>query len=105
MTGAENIIERIIEGLPNASKGKMFGAVCIKSSVGKTTAFLWKGNMVFKLDKKSRGEALSLDGAKIGSHIYAPDREMKEWVSIPEKHSDTWRKFALAAMNYVEHLK
>ena len=105
MTEPEKSFHRIIEEIPNAIKGKMFGAISIKSSNGKTAAFFWKGNMVFKLDEKSQEEALKLDNAKIGSHLYAPEKPMKGWVSIPEKHSDKWTDFTLAAIKYVEKLR
>ena len=105
MTESEKLFYQIIEDLPNAIKGKMFGAISIKSSNGKTAAFFWKGNMVFKLDEKSQEEALKLDSAKIGSHLYAPDKPMKGWVSISEIHSDKWPDFSKKALKYVGELK
>ncbi|WP_142784129.1 hypothetical protein [Changchengzhania lutea] len=53
----------------------MFGAECIKSTNGKTTAFFWKENMVFKLDEKSKESAMRIKGAEIGSHLYAPEKK------------------------------
>jgi len=105
MIEPEKLFYKIIEDLPNAIKGKMFGAVSIKSSNGKTAAFFWKGNMVFKLDQVTQEKALKLNGSKIGEHLYAPDKLMKGWVSIPEKHSEKWTDFAISAINYVEQLK
>ncbi len=105
MIEPEELFYQIIEDLPNAIKGKMFGAISIKSSNGKTAAFFWKGNMVFKLDDKSQEEALKLDSVKIGSHLYAPDKQMKGWVSIPGKHSDLWADFTKKAINFVGELK
>ena len=105
MTEPEKLFYQIIEDLPTAIKGTMFGAISIKSSNGKTAALCCKGNMVFKLDEKSQEEALKLDNAKIGSHLYAPDKPMKCWVSIPEKHSDKWTDFSISAIKYVEQLK
>ena len=65
----------------------MFGANCIKSINGKTAAFLWGAKMVFKLDQKYQKEALEINGAKIGSHLYAPEKQMNGWVSIPKNQS------------------
>ena len=105
MTESEKMFCRVIKELPHAIEGKMFGAKSIKSSNGKTAAFFWKGDMVFKLDKEVKKEALKLDGAKIGTHLYAPQRQMKGWVKIPAKHGDKWTVFAKSAIEYVERLR
>ena len=102
MTEPEKIFEQIITDLPNGFKGKMFGAKSIKSGNGKTAAFFWKGNMTFKLDEKSEIEALKIDGAKNGTHLYAKDKQMKGWVLIPKEHSEMWSKFSKKAIVYVE---
>jgi len=83
----------------------MFGAKCIKTTNGKTAAFYWKRSMVFKLDKVEFDQALSLDGAGLGTHLYAPEKQMKGWVSIPKKHSNKWAYFAEKALAFVGKLK
>jgi len=105
MTEPEKLFHQIIEGLPNGIEGKMFGAKCIKSTNGKTAAFFWQETMVFKLDQETQEKALKLNGSKIGTHLYAPEKPMKEWISIPEKHSDEWTELAEKALVYVEELK
>ena len=105
MTEPENLFHQIIKGLPNGIEGKMFGAKCIKSPNGKTAAFFWQENMVFKLDQETQEKALKLNGSKIGAHLYAPEKPMKGWISIPEKHSYKWTEFAKKALEYVEELK
>ena len=60
--------------------------------------------MVFKLDDKAQKNALKLNGSKVGSHIYAHEKPMKGWISIPERHSDKWAEFAEKALTHVEKL-
>ena len=102
MTKSEEFFHQIVSEVPEAIEGKMFGASCIKSINGKAIAILWKDHMLFKLDEKEQQEALQLDGSSIGAHLYAPDKPMKGWISIPFAHSDKWidySKKALAFMN------
>ena len=105
MTKSERLFLQIIKEFSNGIEGKMFGAKCIKSINGKTAVFLWQENMVFKLDEETQEKALKLDGSKTGSHLYAPDKPMKGWVSIPEIHSDKWAGFAEEALKFVEAIK
>ncbi len=105
MTEPEKIFHQVIKAIPNGIEGKMFGAKCIKSIKGKTAAFFWKENMVFKLDEQTQEQALRLKEAKVGSHLYAPDRPMKGWVLITAMHSDKWSEFTEKALKYVEGLK
>ena len=60
--------------------------------------------MVFKLDQETQGRALKLNGSKVGAHLYAPDKSMKGWISIPETHSDKWSYFSKKALKYVDTL-
>jgi hypothetical protein len=105
MTPAEEIFYQIISELTIGSEGKMFGAKCIKAENGKTVAFLWQEKMVFKLPEETQHEVLALKGAKIGTHIYAPDKPMIGWVSIPLTHSAKWMRFTKASLKYVLSLK
>ena len=105
MTEQEKIFQQIIEDLPNGIEGKMFGAKSIKSENGKTAAFFWKDDMTFKLDEKSEREALIIDGAKMGSHLYAKNRQMRGWVLIPKERAEFWGEYSKKAVDYVEKLK
>ena len=105
MTESETLFNKIINKIPNGVKGRMFGAKCIKSTNGKTAVFLWKENMVFKLDKKNQERAMRIKGAKVGSHLYAPEKQMNGWISIPKNHSDKWIEFTERALEYVTGLK
>ena len=104
MSKSEELFYQIVNEIPDAIEGKMFGASCIKSMNGKAAAIIWKDNMLFKLDEKAQQEALKLDGSVIGSHLYAPDKPMKGWVSVPFKHSDKWVDFTKKAVVFVETL-
>ena len=104
MSEPEKIFNTIIKNIPNGSEGKMFGAKSIKSKNGKTAAFFWNKNMTFKLNAKDQLEALKINGAKIGSHLYAKEKLMKGWILIPEKHSDKWMEFAEKSVDYAEKL-
>ena len=102
MTKAEKLFHKIAAEIPGAQEGKMFGVYCLKTPKNKAIAIFWKDKMMFKLRGKSEQEALSLSGAKTGTHIYNADRQMKGWVWIPSKHSDKWKKFAKAAVTELE---
>jgi len=105
MTRSEELFHQIVDDLPDAIEGKMFGAECIKSINGKAAAILWKDNMLFKLDEKAQQDALKLNGATIGSHLYDPDKPMKGWVSLPFKHSDKWADLTMKALAFVRTLE
>ncbi len=104
MEEAEKIFNIIVEKSAFGIEGKMFGARCIKSSSGKTAAFYWKGNMVFKLDNDSQKEALDLKNSEVGSHLYAPEKKMKGWILITNENSEKWIEFTKKAIKYVESL-
>lgn len=104
MTNNENHFHQIANNLANAIESKMFGALSIKANNGKNAAFYWKENMVFKLDKPTQREALSLEGACIGSHIYAPEKQMKGWIMIPNAHLKQWAEYAEKAVIFVNTL-
>ena len=87
--------------MPEARKGKMFGAECISASNGKAVCFFYKGDMVFKLTGEAEREALSLDG----THLFGSGgRTMSGWIQVPFDYSDQWYTFAKAAMDYVSEL-
>ena len=101
MENSEKVFLNIIEQLPGTQKGKMFGAACIKSSNGKVAAVLWQDSMIFKLDDTSQIDALKLEGAIVGSHLYNYSKLMNGWISIPFKHSNHLIKFTKLAIKFV----
>ena len=98
MTKAEKLFHKIAAELPHAKEGKMFGALCIKALNGKVAAMFWKDNMIFKLDGKAGQEALKLEGAHVGVHIYDHSKLMTGWVQIPFKLAAQWKKYSKSAL-------
>jgi hypothetical protein len=104
MTREEKLFDTIADELPHVTKGKMFGAPAIKAVNGKSAAIFWKNEMICKLSVIDEKNALNLQGAKQGTHLYAPDRKMKSWVSVPFAHSDIWQDLIKKALSYVNML-
>ena len=102
MKEAEVLFKTIAEEMPEATPGKLFGAVCLKAPNGKAVCFFYKGNMVFKLTGEAEKEALSLDGTGYFSPM--GHREMKGWVQVPYDYHEQWQSLAKAAMVYVSSL-
>jgi len=102
MTKSKELFHQIINDISDAVEGKMFGASCIKYKNGKAVAILWKDTMLFKLDSKSRKEALKLKDTCISSHLYAPDKPMNNWVTIPLKYADKWTDFTKNAIKLIK---
>jgi len=90
MTQEEEYFHKIADNLPNVTKGKVFGAIGIKTNNGKTAAIFWKDEIIIKLNDEDEKEALKLSESRPGTHLYAPDRKMKNWITIPFSHSDKW---------------
>lgn len=105
MTKAEKLFHQITDNLSNATESKMFGALCIKATNGKYSAMFWKDDMIFKLNSKDEKKALRLKGARQGTHLYAPNRQMKGWVLIPFTHSSKWKDFAKKSIEFVMKVK
>lgn len=101
MTKAEKLFHQIADELPDATESKMFGAFCIKAANGKLAAIFWKDDMIFKINKDDEKKALRLKSARQGTHLYAPDRQMKGWVLIPFSHSSKWKALAKKSMKFV----
>lgn len=101
MQSADEIFEELLNALPDAIEGKLFGARSLKAANGKNAAFLWNDRMTFKLDEASAQQALKLPRAQVGKHIYAADREMKGWVSLGLEQNAHWRNYAERALRYV----
>ena len=99
MTKAEKLFHDIAEGIPKATEGKMFGALCFKAPSGKSAAMYWKECLVVKLEAKDVAVAMKLKGAKHFDPMGG--RPMKEWVQIPFVHSKEWKSFSEKAMKYI----
>ena len=101
MTKAEKLFHKIAAEISGAKEGKMFGVYCLKTPNNKAIAIFWKDKMMFKLRGKLEREALSLSGAKNGTHIFNTSRQMKGWVWIPFKHSPEWKIFTTKALRLI----
>lgn len=87
--------------IKGAGESQMFGKPCYKVG-GKAFVCLFDECMVFKLDRDTREEALALPGAQLFDPS-GKNRPMKEWVQVPPRHGDKWKKFAKAAFEYVSN--
>lgn len=99
MTKAEEFFNDLTKEIPNVKPGKMFGALCMKTTNGKSAAMFWKDHIVVKLQGDSLKEAMNLDGIQQFEPMVG--RPMKGWIQIPFIHQDTWKKFAIASSETV----
>ncbi|MBO9618040.1 MAG: hypothetical protein J7539_03305 [Niabella sp.] len=92
MTEAELYFNALVEQVPDAKPGKMFGALCMKMPNGKSGAMFWKDHLIVRLQGKEMEKALALSGA----HIFEPmeGRPMNGWVQVPFTHKSKWSAFA-----------
>lgn len=102
MTKAEELYHTIADELPEATKGKMFGALCVKAPNGKAGIMFWKDYMIFKLDKQNEQQALGLKDAKLFDPM--DGRPMNGWVQLSYEHASKWKKYAVLAMDYVRKI-
>lgn len=103
MTLAESRFHEIASQIPDAAKGKMFGALCLKAPNGKAALMVWRDFMIFKLDKEALNEALSLDRAQLFTPMEG--RPMNGWVQLDPSHADRWEQLAKEAFAYVRTLE
>ncbi len=78
-------------------ESKMFGMPCLKRENGKVVAGHWKdGGLTVKLTDVAQREAALAAGAQ----PFDPGmgRVMKEWVLVPELHSDDWLRLVEQAI-------
>lgn len=103
MTTQETFYREIGDSIANAQNSQMFGKPCYKVN-GKAFIAFFQNGMVFKLTGDLHKEAMNLDDAQ----LFDPSgkkRPMKEWVQLPFIHKEQWKKYALAAMDYVNQSK
>ena len=100
MTASNKLFLKIGSDLDETTESKLFGKPCFK--IGKK-AFIcfFQEDLVCKLKGDFHTAALDLKGAK----LFDPSgkkRPMKEWVQIPYTHKKQWKKYAEAALQYVQ---
>lgn len=103
MSTAEKYFLAVIEEIPDAKPGKMFGALCAKMPNNKAAAMFWKDNIVVKLDEESLKEASSLPGSRPFEPMEG--RPMREWIQIPYKYHKLWQKYANISADIVRRLE
>ena len=100
---SEIIFNEIADSIADTTKGKMFGALCIKALNGKVGVMYHKGNMAFKLSGEDETAILNLPGTKIFEPMEG--RPMNGWVQMGEEHASHWKHYALLAMNFVSKIE
>jgi len=103
MSEAEQLFHELATTLPNATESRMFGAMCIKAPNGKAAAMFWKGDMVFKTDKTTEPDLLSLDGA----HVFSPaeGKKMGGWIVVPFHYKYHWKTFTQSSLQLATSAK
>ena len=102
MTPAEELFHKIAAEMPDATEGKMFGALSIKAPNNKAAVLFKNDRIAFKLDPPTLQETLSLDGAQIFSP--ADGRPMNGWVELPYHYAEKWPDLAQKALEFVRTL-
>jgi len=83
----------------SATTGQMFGKKCIKVG-NKACIALYNEDIVFKIPREEVEELLALEG----SVLWDPSgkgRAMKEWIQIPNAHSNQYIKLAKTSAEYI----
>jgi hypothetical protein len=96
MTKAEELYHQIADATPNATKSKMFGALCLKAPNGKAGVMFWKDFIVVKLPAEELNEALAMDGIQMFTPV--DGRAMNGWAQVPYDYADRWKGWAEKAM-------
>lgn len=87
MTAAEYFSE-LIDQIPEAKPGKMFGSVCAKMPNGKAGMMLKNQDLIVKIPAKM--------AEKEKFEVFTPmeNRPMNGWFVIPFERKKDWKKFA-----------
>jgi hypothetical protein len=101
---AEKLFDELCTALESrASRGKMFGAPCMKTPNGKAAFCLYKDSLVIKLDKKTEKETLSWDRVKMFDPMGG--RPMNGWLQVGYEYATKWKALAKASIDFVEKLE
>lgn len=87
MNATEYFLE-LIETIPDAKPGKMFGCLCAKMPNGKAGMMLKNDQLIVKISAE--------EAATNGFSVFTPmeGRPMNGWFEIPFSKSSVWQKFA-----------
>lgn len=98
----EETYNQIAEQTQGVTKGKMFGALCLKTPNGKAACLFKNDMMAFKLQGTMADEANSLDGTQ--TFEPAPGKFLNGWVQVPFEYANRWVEFTNASVNFVKAL-
>lgn len=104
MTKEEELYHEIAETLPNITKGKMFGALCLKAPNGKAGVMFWKDYMVFKLPENELNDALAMDSIQMFSPM-GGGKSMNGWAQVPYDYKEQWKPWAEKSMEFVSKIE
>lgn len=88
----EELFLKILNDIPGATQGKMFGALAAKMQNGKAGAMFKEDKLLVKISGKTLEEALKLNG--VSQFTPMEGRPMGGWYEIPAEHCSEWKKYA-----------
>ena len=103
MTEAKQYFDELLNGIPDAKPGKMFGADSIKMPNGKAGAFYKDDKIIVKISGDILKEAEQLKGVR----PFSPKEGyvMNGWTEIPFEHKILWKKLVEISCADVEKLE
>ena len=95
----EDLATRLV-GEPDVRQGTGFGAMPGLRVGNKIFAMLCRGELVVKLPRDRVDELVAAGGAA-RFDARRDGRLMREWATIPARHSDDWEPLAVEALRFV----
>lgn len=88
MMTPEALFDVLIDKIPDAKKGKMFGCECAKMLNGKAGMMLKNGSLIVKISPEI--------AAKEQLQVFTPmeNRPMNGWYVVPFEDKEKWRNLA-----------
>ena len=100
---AETYFNEILNDIPDAVPGKMFGCPSAKMPNGKAGMFFKNNEIIVKISGETLEKALKLDG--VGLFTPKENRPMNGWYVIPFQHHEKWMGFAKISCSEVAKLE
>ncbi|MDO5510728.1 MAG: hypothetical protein Q4F57_08525 [Weeksellaceae bacterium] len=91
----EEHFHHILSQIPNATLGKMFGALAAKLPNGKAGAMYKDQFLLVKRTPEQLGDAAQLAGVEVFTP--KPGRPMNGWYQIPFEHKQHWQSLMQAS--------
>jgi len=102
MTEAAAYFNEITAAVPDATPGKMFGALCIKMPNGKAGAMFKDDCILVKLEGAIQAEALALKGAQVFTPMEG--RPMNGWIQLPFSLKSKWQHYLIISTDAVRQI-